>query len=187
MLDERALRKPGFREGRRIKLADGQEWSIPKPRLIFKPKITSDGKVDFGGGANFGPEFDDQMDILLGAREAEPTERLRVKFEVAVRLLASNYNLAPDDFAELLVLEVGEPDSDARWDALTSADGHRPKTLARYLRLCARMAGETVEIDLEDAIGIASFLVATGQVPPVSRWVDAIIDEDRANAMEAFF
>jgi hypothetical protein len=117
MLDEKALRKPGFKEGHRIRLADGQEWSFPKPRLIFKPKI-ADGKIDFDGGPSFGPEFDDNIEALFGVRRAEPPERLRIKFEMAVRLLLTNYDLKPDDFCELLVLEVNDPESDARWEAI---------------------------------------------------------------------
>jgi hypothetical protein len=119
-LDERSLRKPGFSEGLAVTLADGQEWVLPKPRIRFKPKIV-DGQVEIIGGCSFGPEFDDKLDILFGVTEADPAERLRVKFEVAVRLLATNYNLEPDNFAELIVLEPGDPVSDDRWDQLCNA------------------------------------------------------------------
>jgi hypothetical protein len=49
------------------------------------------------------------------------------------------------------------------------------------------MAGETDEIDLEDAIGIASFQVATGRVPPATVWVDGLIQTQQHNVMEGFF
>ena len=49
------------------------------------------------------------------------------------------------------------------------------------------MAGVTEEIDVEDAVGIASFLVAMGRVPAPAQWVDAMIERDAANAMEGFF
>jgi hypothetical protein len=49
------------------------------------------------------------------------------------------------------------------------------------------MAGETEEIDLEDAIGIASFQVAMGRVPPASSWVDGLIQARQEDSMEAFF
>ena len=49
------------------------------------------------------------------------------------------------------------------------------------------MAGDTNEIDLDDAFGIASFLVATKRVPPAGEWVDALIDEREAAVMEGFF
>jgi hypothetical protein len=49
------------------------------------------------------------------------------------------------------------------------------------------MAGETDEIDLEDAIGIASFQVAMGRVPPVSAWVENLSQAHQPDSMEAFF
>jgi hypothetical protein len=49
------------------------------------------------------------------------------------------------------------------------------------------MAGETDEIDLEDAVGIASFQVAMGRVPPASAWVDGLIEARQQDFMEAFF
>lgn len=120
MLDEKALRKPEFSDGHKVVLADGQAWTLPKPRIRFRPKIV-DGKVEIGGGPSFGPEFDDKLDILFGVTQTDPAERLRVKFEVAVRLLAANYNLEPGDFAELIVLEPGDPVSDERWEQLCNA------------------------------------------------------------------
>jgi hypothetical protein len=53
--------------------------------------------------------------------------------------------------------------------------------------LCSRLAGVTDEIELEDAIGIASFQVAMGQVPPASKWVDGLIEQAQSERMEAFF
>ena len=120
MLDEKALRKAEFSEGHKVVLADGQEWTLPKPRIRFKPRIV-DGKVEIGGGPSFGPEFDHKLDILFGIAEADPAERLRVKFEIAVRLLLANYELTPDNFAELIVLEPGDPESDDRWEQLGNA------------------------------------------------------------------
>jgi hypothetical protein len=128
-LDEKSLRKAGFSEGIKITLADGQEWTLPKPRIRFMPRIV-DGKVEIGGGLSFGPEFDDKLDILFGVALAEPSERLRVKFEVAVRLLAANYDLKPENFAELIVLEPGDLASDERWVQLCEAMmGIAPKPL----------------------------------------------------------
>ncbi len=119
-LDEQSLRKPGFSEGYKVTLADGQEWTLPKPRIRFKPRLV-DGRVEVGGGPSFGPEFDDKFDILFGVTQADPVERLRVKFEVAVGLLGTNYNLEPEDFSELIVLEPDDPVSDERWEQLCNA------------------------------------------------------------------
>jgi hypothetical protein len=128
-LDEKSLRKPAFSAGVKITLADGQEWTLPKPRIRFKPRIV-DGKVEIGGGPSFGPEFDDKLDILFGVTEADPSELLRIKFELAVRLLAVNYDLKPENFGELIVLEPDDPASDERWEQLCDAImGIAPKLL----------------------------------------------------------
>jgi hypothetical protein len=119
MLDERALRKPGFSEGYKVTLADGQEWTFPKPRIRFRPKIGPDGRVGVGGGPSFGPEYDGSMDVLFGIVEAEPIERLRVKFEMAIRLLQANYELTDSDLGELLELEPGDAANDERWKQIT--------------------------------------------------------------------
>jgi len=129
MLDETVLRKPGFTDGHKVRLADGQEWVFPRPRIRLKPKIV-DGRVEIGGEPSFGPEYDDQLDVLFGAVEVDDVERLRVKFEMAVRLLSANYELKPEDYAELIVLEPGEPASMERWEQLSNVLlGMAPKPL----------------------------------------------------------
>jgi hypothetical protein len=49
------------------------------------------------------------------------------------------------------------------------------------------MAGVSDDVELEDAIGLASFQIMTGRVPAPGQWVDAIIDAAKADAMESFF
>jgi hypothetical protein len=69
--------------------------------------------------------------------------------------------------------------------------GYRPKTFARYLRLCCRVAGVHDEIEFEDALGIASFLVQTGKVPHPAAWCENLVirrqDEINERALEALF
>ena len=48
------------------------------------------------------------------------------------------------------------------------------------------MAGVTDEIDLEDAVGIASFQVAMGRVPAATAWVDGLADAASEERNEAF-
>jgi hypothetical protein len=119
MLDERALRKSTFSEGHKVVLADGQEWVFPKPRVRFKPRIAADGRVEVAGGPSFGPEYDQQLDVLFGVADVEPVEQLRVKFEVAVRLLRSNYELSDQQIADLVVFEPGDEAAEERWDQLS--------------------------------------------------------------------
>lgn len=49
------------------------------------------------------------------------------------------------------------------------------------------MAGETEEIDLEDVMGIASFQVAMGRVPPPNAWVESLIQAQQQGSIESFF
>jgi hypothetical protein len=130
VLDEKALRKPGFQPGFKIKLADGQEWVFPKPRLRFFPKIGDDGSVGVDGGATFGSECDGQLDAIFGVDETDAFERLRLKFEMAVRLLGANYELKPEDYRQLIVLEPGDDASETMWEELTALmAGNTPKLL----------------------------------------------------------
>jgi hypothetical protein len=48
------------------------------------------------------------------------------------------------------------------------------------------MAGVTDEIDLDDALGIASFQAATGRVPPARAWVDGLVEASTEERNEAF-
>jgi hypothetical protein len=118
MLDERSLRKPSFSAGYPVVLADGQAWTFPKPRIRFRPRIGSDGRVEVGGGAGFGPEFDASIDVLYGVVETDGIEQLRVTLEMAVRLLRSNYDLTNDDVATLIVYEPNDPEAMERWGEL---------------------------------------------------------------------
>jgi hypothetical protein len=120
VLDEKALRKPGFTDGYPVVMADGQTWTLPKPRFRLKPHRV-DGKIEILCRATFGPESDPDLDILYGAVEADYREVIRVKFAMTARLLLSNYDLTDDQLGELIVLEVGDAASDQRWDAINEA------------------------------------------------------------------
>ena len=99
-------------------LADGQEWTFPKPRIRFRPRIGPDGRVEVGGGPSFGPEYDGMLEVLFGVVDADPFERLRVRIEMAVRLLRANYVLTESDLGELINIEPGDEASDERWEQL---------------------------------------------------------------------
>jgi len=118
MLDERALRRPTFSEGYPVRLADGQEWVFPKPRIRFRPRVGGDGRVEVAGGAGFGPEFDSSIDVLYGVVEAEGIEQLRIKFEMAIRLLRANYELTDAEIGGLVVYEPADPAAVERWQEL---------------------------------------------------------------------
>ena len=65
-------------------------------------------------------------------------------------------------------------------------DGYRPKTFARYLKLCSQVAGLGDEPLFEDVLGHMSFLVATGRVPAAADWVEGIATTEINEHNEAF-
>jgi hypothetical protein len=79
-----------------------------------------DGKIQVGGGRVFGPEYDESLSIILGTKEAESFEILTVKFDMAVRLLQSNYNLTDDETFDLLSLDLEDPASVERFDVVSN-------------------------------------------------------------------
>jgi hypothetical protein len=130
-INEKDRRRPTFTQGSAVQLADGQSWTFPKARIQFRPRIL-DGHAEVMGGSRFGPEFDGDMDILFGVVEAEPVDRLRAKFQMAVRLLLANYDLSDDEISNLIVWEPEDPISAKNWADLTTvlSGGTPPKQSA---------------------------------------------------------
>ena len=88
MADHRARRRPGFREGFEVVLADGEPWTLPVP----------DGPD---------PEFDA---LLRAIAESEgPDEALRLELALTILLLGRNYELGPDRIARALDFPEGDP------------------------------------------------------------------------------
>jgi hypothetical protein len=123
-LDEVALRKPGFHEGVRVALADGQEWALPEFRYRFFPGRDDDGKIVAKGRVTYGPERDRDIDLVLGALEVDPGDRLDAKLRVAAELLLANYDLTDDMLADLLPMEMGDEGLTTMWrDILLAIQG----------------------------------------------------------------
>jgi hypothetical protein len=83
MLGESTVRRPGFRIGTWIRLADDQEWSFPDPPA---------------------PGVDVQYDALKEALfEAENRDEvLQIELAISILLLSRNYDLKPADFERIL-------------------------------------------------------------------------------------
>jgi hypothetical protein len=90
MVDEQALRRSTFTEGVRIRLANGQAWSLPDHR----------------------PYKDDpeHLAVLREIIEAEDAaDCLRAELALAILLLSRNYDLTPDAFQAVLEFAPGDP------------------------------------------------------------------------------
>lgn len=120
MLDETALRTPGFTEGYRVQLADGQEWTFPKPRLKFFPARGQDGKIELGGGATFDDEeYRSLMSEYFEVDREDLYAAWSCKVRVACHLLLRNYSLADEALTELLPVEFDDEANMEMWRDLT--------------------------------------------------------------------
>lgn len=121
-LDEVALRKPGFHEGARVTLADGQEWALPELWHRFVP-VFDEGRGDIVAEARvtYGPEHDRDLDLIMGGVEVEPLERMDALMRLPSRLLMANYSLTYTDLATLIPRDDRDERLRAMWKALLPA------------------------------------------------------------------
>lgn len=131
MLDEPALRRPEFREGPKIKLADGQDWAFPEPRIqLFPVRNPKTGEIEVGGGPSWGDNYRDWLDAYVNTGEDEIYDRISLQFRMASDLLLKNYTLSDQDLGRLLVIDVGSEESSQRWSEIISVLlGNLPKRL----------------------------------------------------------
>ncbi len=90
MVDEQARRRSIFNEGTRIRLADGQFWSLP-------------GRWS----DHADPEYDATFMAIFEAEDV--AERLRAELALTILLLSRNYELTPEQFQELLGFPPDSP------------------------------------------------------------------------------
>jgi hypothetical protein len=112
MIDELALRRPSFEEGEHIRLANGQEWTLP----------------------NHPPYNDDleHQDVLRGIIEAEDVpERLRAELALTILLLSRNYDLLPEEYHSILEFAPGDPQLGELQDTVHQLAREQIRTLRR--------------------------------------------------------
>ena len=126
MLDERALRRPGFTEGPRIVLGDGQAWAFPRPRLRLYPVRAADGRLTVGGGMGYGSDYADLVDQLVDCDPGDTTARLALQFQMAASLLERNYTLSDRDLRRLLAIDLADPACEPRWAQINQVLLGRP-------------------------------------------------------------
>jgi hypothetical protein len=114
-LNEESLRRAEFSEGTRIRLADGQEWTFPKPWIRLFPRRGQDGKIDVGGGLTFGSTFNELLDEYVELDEDKVIPKVGVQFRMACLLLVQNYDLSDKQLEQLLIFEPDNDDNLAMW------------------------------------------------------------------------
>jgi hypothetical protein len=115
---EAGFRRLNFLGGRFVRLADGRGWAFPGPSEIA------------AAGQTLGAEV---LALLVGIAEAEDeADRLRGELALAIRLLATNYDLSPADYSRLLSsppgsLEIAEMQMSFRDLARSHAQALEPR------------------------------------------------------------
>jgi hypothetical protein len=90
MVPEQSARRPGFLEGRAIRLSDGQEWSLP----LRDPERDD-------------PEYDGLLAVVCEAEDR--SEGMLAELALTIFLLTRNYHLAPTQLERLLQFPTGDP------------------------------------------------------------------------------
>lgn len=121
MLDEKALRKPGFTEGSKATLGDGQEWTLPEYVYCFYPDYDENGRIVATGQTSYGPDADADLEVWLGSAEVEPIQRINAMMRVSAGLLLRNYDLDLPALRVLLKKSNSDEASREMWQGLTRA------------------------------------------------------------------
>jgi hypothetical protein len=114
MLDPMIRRRPGFRQGTPILLADGQAWELPDPDASAGPTYPLDG-------------------LIAGIVEADDqAEQLRAELALGIYLISTNYDLPTLAFGPLLEFRPDDPSlerfqADLHQVALAYVRAHRPE------------------------------------------------------------
>ena len=131
MLDEQGLRREDFADGVPIILADGREWTLPKPVVFPKPKRYRRAIVRQDGEARWGKPIALDGDPYWGKLEriflTDGVEHMEALREVGADLLRHNYpGLTDDDIADELLALVHDdemnqtPENKEMWEELAA-------------------------------------------------------------------
>lgn len=116
MLDEKALRRPGFTEGSAVKLGDGQEWTFPKPYLSMYTQIGEGGKLEAGHVFTFGADYADRLDQYIECEDS--IEKMFIQLELAGGLLLRNYALDNPALRRILAINMDGQSDPEMWPAI---------------------------------------------------------------------
>jgi hypothetical protein len=118
-LVEAERRKEGFTEGNKVTLADGQEWTFPKPRLRFFPYRGDDGKMGLGGSGTFDQEYRELFTAFTECDKDEPYQYWTLKIQIACHLLLANYELSDTELADLMPVMFDDEPNMEMWGNLS--------------------------------------------------------------------
>jgi hypothetical protein len=127
VLDEKSLRRPEFAvDSVAVRMADGQDWYLPKPWVALAPVVKDGRVVSLGSRTMFGPEFDTLIDAVDQADDG--LDVIKSMFGIGVYLLSRNYEIPDESFGELLQFRRGEESENNLLQAIMEvARGIAPK------------------------------------------------------------
>lgn len=113
MIDTISRRRPGFRSGRSIHLADAQEWTVPEPNALIDSGSIYDALIEGVASADSRPEI------------------LRAELALGIHLISLNYDLSPLILGALLDFPEEDPalaqlQSELHEVAVEHVRAHRP-------------------------------------------------------------
>jgi hypothetical protein len=124
VLDEKSLRRPGFKEDIPIELADGQQWHVPRPVVEFGMVWGDDGRPTFRRSSlGFGS---DHMALLDEFYAASLAEQYNIMAQMACNLLRINYDLDQAALTSLLPYRPSDPANVRMWEALAGVATGNP-------------------------------------------------------------
>jgi hypothetical protein len=114
MIDELAKRKENFDElnSVRVRLADGQEWAVPKPWLEIRPVFRDGRSVGNYATFSYGPELEGLVEAMADC-ESRSAQLVAVA-SLAAYLLGQQYDLVDGELDQLLAFRPDDPTS-AEW------------------------------------------------------------------------
>jgi hypothetical protein len=115
VLNEVELRTPEFTEGCRIKLADGQEWSFPRPHFRFWPSRDASGKIVVSARNTFDDEYRQLFMDYMNADRDDAYAMWTLKLQIACHLLLCNYAIPDDALGELLPVDFENETNQEMW------------------------------------------------------------------------
>lgn len=94
-----------------VRLADGNEWSLPRPWLELVPVFRGGKAVDRARVLTCGDELDE---LVRAIAEGEPgVPQVLAVLTLGATLLLRNYDLDDAELARLFTFRPGEPESEA--------------------------------------------------------------------------
>lgn len=124
---EAERRREEFAGGEPVRLADGQFWTVPRPRVRIRPVRDEAGVMQLRGLFTFGDAYDAKFQAFSAARTR--SEEWTALLDLVFDLMKRNYDLTDDELTDLLSWDVDDPAADERMEQLGAiVAGQAPKT-----------------------------------------------------------